>query len=384
MTRTMNVLFVLEHYHPFIGGAEVLFRHICEGLAAKGNNVTVLTTLLPGTDEYQTLNNVKIIRIRTPQASRYWFTFLAIPLAIRLAAQADIIHTTTYNGAFPAWFAARLRGKKCIITVLEIIGKHWKGMAGMGTIKAGLHQFLERIIVGLPFDLYCAISNYTAECIKQSGVKNAVINVIYPGIDYQLFDPAKANGREVRSKLGIGDEFVYMYYGRPGISKGVEYLVEAVPLISQKIKNSKLVMVLAHEPSDGYQNVQKAISSSKIHDNVILVDPVQRNQLPSYIAAADCVVVPSLSEGFGFSAAEACAMERPIVASDVASLPEVVSGKYMLVEAKSPQAIALGVEAVYNNKSKLTEKKLFKWPECVQAYERIYARLSGMKEGDTK
>lgn len=371
----MNVLFVLEHYYPFIGGAEVLFRHICEGLAAKGNNVTVLTTLLPDTDKYQTLNNVKIIRIRTPQASRYWFTFLAIPLAIRLAAQADIIHTTTYNGAFPAWFAARLRGKKCLITVLEIIGKHWKGMAGMGTIKAALHQFLERAIVALPFDLYCAISNYTAECIKQSGVKKAVINVVYPGIDYQLFDPAGSKGREVRSQLGIGDEFVYMYYGRPGISKGVEYLVEAVPQISQKIKNSKLIMVLAHEPSDGYQSIQKSITTFKIHENVMLIDPVPRNQLPSYIAAADCVVVPSLSEGFGFSAAEACAMERPVVASDVASLPEVVSGKYVLVEPRSPQAIALGVEAVYNNKTKLTQKKLFEWPDCINSYSLMYNEL---------
>jgi glycosyltransferase involved in cell wall biosynthesis len=77
-------------------------------------------------------------------------------------------------------------------------------------------------------------------------------------------------------------------------------------------------------------------------------------------------------------------MERPIVASDVASLREVVSGKFMLVEAKSAQAIALGVEAVYNNKTKLTEKKLFKWPDCVQAYEKIYARLCGMKGGDKK
>jgi glycosyltransferase involved in cell wall biosynthesis len=70
-------------------------------------------------------------------------------------------------------------------------------------------------------------------------------------------------------------------------------------------------------------------------------------------------------------------MGKPVVASNVASLPEVVSGKYILIEPKSAQAIALGVEAVYNNKMSLAENKLFKWSDCVDAYRKIYARLPG-------
>jgi D-inositol-3-phosphate glycosyltransferase len=374
----MRILFVLENYYPFIGGAEVLFKNLCEGLADKGDSVTVITTLLPGTQQKEILNGVNIVRIRTPhKAARYWFTFLAIPLSIKLAGHADMVHTTTYNGAFPAWLAARLQGKKCCITVLEIIGKHWTEMAGMSTIKAGLHQLLERVIISLPFDIYCAISNYTAGCIKLRGVSSELISVVYPGIDYQLFDPQRAVGKSIRRKLGIREEFIYMYYGRPGISKGAEYLVEAVPLILEKISNSKLLMLLAHEPADGYRNILMTISRLQLKDNVIIVDPVPRDQLPSYIAAADCVVVPSLSEGFGFSAAEACAMGKPVVASNVASLPEVVSGKYILIEPGSSQAIALGVEAVYNNKTSLAENKLFKWSDCVDAYRKIYARLPG-------
>jgi D-inositol-3-phosphate glycosyltransferase len=373
----MRILFVLENYYPNIGGAEVLFKNLCEGLAGKGNNVTVITTLLPGTQQKEVLNGVNIVRVRTPaKASRYWFTFMAIPLSIKLAGRSEIVHTTTYNGAFPAWLAARLRGKKCLITVLEIIGKHWKEMAGMGTIKASLHEFLERVIIALPFDLYCAISRYTAECIKLCGVKSEMISVVYPGIDYQLFDPEKADGRSIRNKLGIHEEYVYMYYGRPGISKGVEYLVEAVPLISEKLKYSKLLMLLAREPVEGYRNILDIICRLQLKEKVMIVDPVPRDQLPSYIAAADCIIVPSLSEGFGFSAAEACAMEKPVVLSNVASLPEVASGKYALIEPGSPQAIALGVEAVYNNKTKLGEKKLFEWSYCVDAYEKIYSRLS--------
>ncbi len=369
----MRILFVLENYYPFIGGAEVLFKNLCEGLADKGNDITVITTRLPGTPEKERIHKVSVIRVRTPRkASRYWFTFLAIPLSIRLAGRADIIQTTTYNGALPALIAAKVRHKKCIITVHEIIGRRWKEMPGMNVISARLHRLLEMVIVRFPFDRYIAVSQFTANCLNNLGINTRKIQAIYNGIDYVLFDPAKTDRDTIRKKLGIRDEFACLYYGRPGISKGVEYLVRAVPLISERISNSRFILLLAHEPSDGYEHVRRLIDKLGIQDRIILVDPVPRDQLPSYIAAADCVVVPSLSEGFGFSAAEACAMGVPVVASNVASLPEVVSGKYMLIEPKSPQAIALGVEAVYNNEATLSEKKIFGWPDCIKQYEKEY------------
>ena len=85
-----------------------------------------------------------------------------------------------------------------------------------------------------------------------------------------------------------------------------------------------------------------------IKDDVVLSKSVPYNFLPEQIMASDCVVVPSLSEGFGFSAVEACAMGKPVVVSNVASLPEVVSGQYVLVEAKNPKAIAKGVVQVFD------------------------------------
>lgn len=381
----MRILFVLENYHPFIGGAEVLFKNLCEGLSGRGHEITVLTTRHRGTAERESINGVNVIRINVPRSgARYWFTFLSIGAAIRLALRADIVHTTTYNGAFPAWLAARMAGKKCVITVLEILGKHWKEMMAMNALISWLHRFLEKIIVRLPFNHIVAISQYTSSCLQELGVGSRRISVIYPGIDYNLFDRSKADRASIRNKLGIGDEFIYFYYGRPGISKGVEYLVKAIPLVSGKIMNSRLVMLLAHEPKDGYERIRSMIDSMGMSDRVLLLDPVPRDQLPSYVAAADCVVVPSISEGFGFSAAEACALGVPVVASNIASLPEVVSGKHLLVEPRNPQAIAFAVEAVYNSKVNFTDHKTFKWSDCVDQYERLNSRLSGAVQGENR
>jgi glycosyltransferase involved in cell wall biosynthesis len=372
----VKILFVLEHYYPFIGGAEVLFKHLCEGLAEKGHNITVLTTKLPGTIPAETINGVNIHRISTPRkSSRYWFTFVAIPEAIHLSASVDIIHTTTYNGAFPAWLAARIRGKKCIITILEIIGKGWKEMSGMNWLSAIAYRFLEDIIISLRFDHFSAISHYTAGCLKTHGIDSNRISVIYPGINYALFDPRRADGKSICQKLNLEGMFIYLFFGRPGISKGVEYLLQAVPLINRVINNSKLLMILAHEPSDGYDKIIKLLKTLDIQNNAILLDPVPRDDLPNYIAAADCVIVPSLSEGFGFSAAEACAMSKPVIASNTASLPEVVSGVYKLVEPKDAPSIARAVVQVYNRKFSSHETKLFMWASCITAYEEVYHQL---------
>jgi len=370
----VKILFVLENYYPFIGGAEVLFKNLCEGLASRGHEVKVLTSLLPDTMPEENINGVAVRRIKLPsRGRRYWFSFAAIPHAIKLAGQVDFIHTTTYNGAFPAWLTAKLRRRPTVITVLEIIGLLWAKLEGMNKLSSFLHKLLERIIISLPFDHYIAISRYTASCLQRYEVKDSRISVIYPGINYDLFDPANAKGKLVRKQLGIADEqFIYMYFGRPGVSKGIEYLIKAIPIISTTIANSKLLLIMSHEPTEGYRRIISMIKGLAIEDKVILIDPVPRHELPDYIAASDCVVVPSLSEGFGFTAAEACALHRPVVASDTASLPEVVSGKYLLIKPQDHVAIANGITAIYNNCYTSSEIKVFYWERCINDYITLY------------
>jgi len=373
----MNILFVLEYYLPHIGGAEVLFKNLCEGLAGRGHEVAIITSKLRNTRDFEVMNGVTIYRVKVPQkGARYWFTFLSLPKALKLAKRASLIHTTTYNAAFPAWLASKLRGKKSVITVHEVFGSKWQELVGMSWSTAKLHQFLERLIVALPFDKYVSVSGYTGSCLGRFRVDRRRLEVIHNGIDYELFNPNRADGKVVRRELGLSDKFIYMYYGRPGISKGVEYLVQSVPLISRSLPKAKLLMLLAEEPRDRYENIKRMVADLNIEDEIMLLHPVPRNELPNYIAASDCVVVPSLSEGFGFTAAEACVMERPVVASDVASLPEVVSGKYILVEPRNPEAIAQGVKRVYEGEIEESERKLFSWDDCVEGYLRVYEELT--------
>jgi len=369
----MKILFCLENYYPYIGGHEVIFRNLCEGLVKEGHDVSVLTHRIKGTSKEEVINGVKVNRIRCFE-SRYLFTFLAIPRALKLAKEADIIHTTTFNGAPPAWIAAKIAKKPVVITVHEVWVNKWRELTELGFLSCFIHNFLEKMIYKLSYDKYIGVSMSTQKELIRIGVDADKVTYNYNSIDYEHWNPKKYNGNKIRKKLDLGRDFVVLHYGRPGVSKGTEYLIKAFPKIKEKVENAQLLLILSTDKA--YQKrrryMLKLIDDLKIHDNCLVLAPVKYDELPNYVKAANCVVVPSLSEGFGYTAAEACVMGAPVIASNIASLPEVVYGKSLLVNVKDENAIADGVIKVNEGKIKEIPEKRFTLSDNITNYLNIY------------
>ncbi len=371
----MNILFVLENYFPHIGGVEVVFKTLCEGLAKKGHDITIVTHRPKGTKRKERLNGVFIHRVDCLE-SRYLFTFLSIPAIARYAKKADLIHTTTFNAAPPAWLVSRFLRKKIILTVHEIWIGRWKELTDLGFFSTMMYEFLERMIYIFRYDHYVCVSHATAKALKKIKPGEPA-TVIHNGIDYDHFQAGSYldNTKKTKKELGLQDKYTMLSYGRPGISKGIEYSIMAFKKLHKKIPGSRLVLILSKDPAykDRYQYMKDLIQPIK--DSVILLPPKPWKELPAYLLLADCIVVPSLAEGFGFTAAESCALGIPVVASDTASLPEVVFGKYILVPPKDPDAIAEAVFRIYKGEVKETPKKIFSWEENIKKNEEIYGNL---------
>jgi glycosyltransferase involved in cell wall biosynthesis len=230
------------------------------------------------------------------------------------------------------------------------------------------------MIYKLKFDHYICVSQATQRDLVKRVPSNKT-SVIYNGIDYDFFDPDKYDAN--RKKLALGKEFVYLTYGRPGPSKGIEYVVRAVPDIVKEVPDSKLLLVLSKDKAyrKRYDEIIRLISSLGVAAHVVVCDPVPWEELPAVIKAVDCVVVPSLAEGFGFTAAESCAMGKTVVASRAGSLPEVVSGEFVLVPARDAGAIARAVVEVAGGKVKKGPIKRFPWQENVEKTVELYNKL---------
>ncbi|OGP35955.1 MAG: hypothetical protein A2X87_04755 [Deltaproteobacteria bacterium GWC2_42_51] len=359
-----------------MGGVEYLFKNLIEGLSKRGFEVSVLTRRLKGTPRQETIEGVKILRIRT--FNRYLFTFLSLPMAIIMGRGCNLIHTTTFNGAFPAWVASRIWGVPIVITIHEVWLNKWRTLTDMNWGSAAIHSFLERLIYLLRFDFYIAVSHSTENQLIEAGIEKKRLKAVYNGFEHEFFSPERYDGNIVRERHGLGDAFVCFSWGRPGVSKGHEYLVKAIPLIVKAIPHARFLLMLSGRDSykKRYRYLTGLIQRLGLNEKVLLIDPVPRQELGHYLKSADCIVIPSLAEGFGYTVLEACRMGRPVVASNTTSIPEVIGGKYVLVEPKSPEAIVKGVEMVYHGKYTISDMKVFAWEKAISEYANIYEKLS--------
>jgi len=377
----MNILFVLENYLPHIGGVEIVFKNLCEGLVKEGHRVTIVTHRLKGTKRKEKQNGVNIRRVSC-FGSRYLFTFFSIPTVLKYAKNADLIHTTTFTGAPPAWLAGKLKKKPVILTVHEVWIGRWRELTDLSDFSAKIHDFLERMIYKLNFNQYITVSNSTKNMLK--GIKpESKITTIYNGIEYDHFIPQlyTAKAKKIKNDLGLQHNYILLTYGRPGVSKGIKYSIQAMPHILNTIATAKLILILSKDPAykKQYQQLLDLIDELKLKQDIIILDPKPWKELPAYLQAADCVIVPSLAEGFGFTAAEACAMRRPVVASNTTSLPEVVSGFYYLSKPRDPKSIAKGVDLIYHGKITNRGKKKFLWKDAIEKTIEVYGEILGKK-----
>jgi len=372
----MRILFVLAHFYPYLGGAEYLFKRLTEGLAQKGYEVRVITTHLPGTTYFEKVNGVEIERVRTPRLARqYVFSAFASPAVVKRAFEYDLIHTSSNYSAAAAFLGAKLSGKPLVFTCNEVLGQRWR-LVEPHQLKAWVYRSVEKVVVKLPYDRYVAISQATHEDVIRAGVNPSKSRVVYCGIDevFSLYKAYSSDGR-LRAQYGINKEdFLYVYFGRPGMTKGVEYLVRAAPLIQREIPNAHLALILAEEPRRQYLHLRTMIEALGPEAKIHLIPPApEREQLARYLKEANCVVVPSLTEGFGLTTAEVCTLGIPVVASRVGSIPEVISGQHILVEPASPEAICAGVTRAWRGQyDQWKMPKNFSWARMISEYEEVY------------
>lgn len=380
----MRILFVCDYYPPHIGGAELVYRRYCEGLVKRGHTVDIITIrhsqdLLCN----ESVNGVSIHRIDTPWRSRHLFALFSIRKVVEYSKAADIVHCAFFVAPFSAIPVSKFKGKPLVVTIHEVWGKKWFEFES-NLLRAIIDYLGERILTIMPYNAIICPSSYTLESLCELGVNKEKITHIPNGVELELFRP-RPKDSELKRELGLEGFKVYMFYGRPGISKGVKYIVRAAALIEKRIKNSKLLMILDKEPAREYRKILRLIDKLELTDHICLLDSLTYEELPKHVALADLVVVPSLSEGFGFTAAESAAMGKPVVASKAGSLPEIVIHKEsgLLVKPRSPEEISKAVCKLLDNKeiagkmgkNARTIVLRFNWKKALNQLEALYMKL---------
>lgn len=334
-----RVLLAIDHFHPYVGGNETLYWNVARAFVRAGVAVDVVTRRDPGMAAEETLEGVHIVRIWTPEfAQRLLFMLLALPALWKYSRTADVVHAVVYGSAFPAWLVAMLRRKPFFLTVHEVFGAEWRRLLEMNTGEGLSLRLMEFLLLRLPRTRYISGAEFTARKIRAAGGRAFVTH--YP-VENEFWNAELHHAGPLRETFHLpASTFVYLYFGRPGASKGVEYLVRAAALVRESRPEARLVLLLGRKPADRYAGILRLIDDLDLRKEVLVADSVPRDVLPGYLLAADCVVVPSLSEGFGYSAVEAATLGCPVIATTGHSVEELLTGEVDLVPPRDSAALA--------------------------------------------
>ncbi|HLW18231.1 MAG TPA: glycosyltransferase family 4 protein, partial [Actinomycetota bacterium] len=144
-------------------------------------------------------------------------------------------------------------------------------------------------------------------------------DVIPNGVDVHEFD-RPSDVEEFRARIASGREKIIFYAGRLEYEKGVQTVLEALPLLLQHEEVQFYIAGVGTHADELKAHAERAGLADRVHFLGFIEEP----ELRMYYAAADLAVVPSLYEPFGMVALETFASGTPCIAADIGGLRELV------------------------------------------------------------
>lgn len=186
--------------------------------------------------------------------------------------------------------------------------------------------------------------------------------------------------REVRCKLGCGDEFL-LAVGTIEPRKNLNVLVTAFEQYARARPESKLRLVIAGGRgwlSDPFfENVRK----SPARDLIVITDYLHDEELRALYSSCRAFVYPSLYEGFGLPPLEAMACGAPVIASRIPALVEIAGEAASFFEPTDAMDLCETIVALLENANERKKSAVagqtraaeFSWQKAAQATLEVYA-----------
>jgi len=356
----MKVLMPVLHYSPVIGGLETWTENIAERLSKKGE-VFVVTGKVSGQPSTEMKNGVNILRtslfpLKNLSYSSPLYVFSALPFiflksfSLIKKEKIQLLHCQGLLSAILGWCLKRLTGVPYIVTVQSLEKKgFWEKLAYRNAA-------------------FCiAASSAVKEYFQSMGIEN--ITIIPNGIDIKRFE--KLNRQEARNKLGLNDEFAIITVARLERRKGLEFLIRALP----ELKFPFVCLLVGDGEERG--NLENLSEKLGVSDKVKFLGQIDSKEIPGYLAAADCFVLPSLEEGFGIVVLEAQAAGLPVIGTNIGGIKDIIeNGKTgLLVEPADPKEIAVAITKVYSGqKFASPDLEKYDWDKIADQVKEVYQK----------
>lgn len=355
------------NHAAYIGGAEIALLNLLAYLDRKRFQSVVLA---PQGEFAEKLKELEVRRIPISVLdglNRYTLPrFLRALLSLRsvlLAEKPDLLHANTNFSSEYAGVLSRLIAVPSIGHIRDI---EPLGRMGRWTIRQNT-----RLI---------AISEAVKHYLINERVPEQQVVRVYDGVDLHQYQPRQSPFHE-KSEVIIG------IVGQIGERKGHKYLLEALSALVPSFPQMR-IWIVGKEPEHSQEHYTEQLERyiKEAH-----LDPYVkwwgfRTDIPEILSQLDILVVPSLQEPFGKIVIEAMAMEKPVIATTVGGVPEiVVDGQTgLLVPPQDADALCQALERLLLNRENWNTmgiagrkrvEQLFSLELNVQFTQKIYQHL---------
>lgn len=313
-------------------------------------------------------------------AAKYWI-HTANPINwIRSAREmrkekADMVIIQWWHPYFAPcyWVIARLLKKEKLIFVCHNVFPHERFMLDRWLTKQVLKQG----------DAFIVHSASDGEDLKTVVNNPLFMQAVHPTYDIFKFDGI--SGEEARLRLQIAkDRKVLLFFGFVREYKGLKYLLQALPLIKNSIEDILLLIVGSF--GNDKEEYLELIRIHKLEENIRIVDGyVPNHEVEPYFAASDLVVLPYISATQSGIVQIAFGFEKPVIATDVGGLPDVVTddrnGYIVAAGEAGPLAEAVVRFFKLDKEKEFTdcikeEAERFSWDRLSEAVESLWGRMT--------
>ena len=228
----------------------------------------------------------------------------------------DLVHINFYSLTDPYLLGVYCSEARIVFT------EHTSGAV---PCREGGKKFLSRAVHGVltrRIARYVAVSDFVRERLKVSHhAEGRKVITIYNGVNLERFGVRDRLLARQQTNLPV-DGKIILAVAMLIPEKGLHCLVEAVALLKRKHVGGKLTLVIVGEGACRSE-LEMMAHELGVADSVSFLG--RRSDVDELVAAADQVAVPSIwQEAFGFIIAEAMAAGRPVVASRVGGIPELI------------------------------------------------------------
>ena len=367
---TLRVGILTYDFHPHIGGQGRVTYDLWRRLRERDDiDVTVISparNTLPGH------------RTRYAPAQRYGrhplFSLLASASIRRWAAglRLDVLHV---NGGPGGVLLLRDAGVPVVYSLYHTYAQTARLMPGHGW-KWPLAR-LERSTYARAARL-TASTESTAASLRDDLRLTAPVDVIPCGVDLEAFHPGD----------GQRDDDTVLFVGRLDHRKNAQLLLRAFALVARRHATARLVIA----GTGALERPLRSLASSLgLGGRVTFERFVSQDGLVRWYQRAALVVVPSLFEGFGLSAAEAQACGACVVATDSEGLRDVIAdGETGLLVEPAPEALAeamLGLlggharRSLVGETAQLQARRVYDWREITGRWVQSYHQAAQVETG---